>query len=106
MTPIKTLFEIITYLQQSGKIQTLKDFAKTINRNYSSLSTIQHKRDGVTDKLIKIINETYKTDFVQAPEEPDYNYNCAEIVNKQLCIIEELQKQNSLLINKILQLGI
>jgi hypothetical protein len=106
MTAVKTLSEIVTMLKETGKLKTLKELAKAINYDYPHLSTIRNNKDKLNDDIILAINDHYKTQFVKSYESDVLDFNCAEIVNKLLSTIEELQKQNSLLIDKILKLDL
>ena len=106
MTPIRTLSDIVTKLKETGKIKTLKELAHDINYDYPHLSTIRNLKDKLNDDIILAINEQYKTEFVKSYESESIDLNCAEIVNKLLNTIEELQYQNKILIEKILKLDL
>jgi hypothetical protein len=103
---VQSFKEISTFLLNEGKISNIKDLAKKINRHHGNLSQMNGGSIPVTRQIVKLINDTFGTDFVfikkENPETLGYE-ECKQLVNR--LIDQNLKLQNDYLevTNKLLE---
>ena len=97
---IQTFKEITNFLVDHGYVENLKNLAVKLNRNYSNLSQVNGGSLPLTKQMVKLINDTFKTEFVYIKKEDPETFGYEECKK----MVALLVNQNLELTNKLLQL--